>query len=203
MWSQNILLGEHMARKYEFKPDKPHSGFWDKLYITPQQRKLLLKWGLYTVLLLVLSVLQDVIFCKLDIFGATTDLVPCCIFLVCVLEGVEAGSIFSLTAAVVYFFSGTAAGPYCIPLIVVLAVMAAIFRQSYLQRGFGAVMLCTAVITLLYELLVFGAGLFLELTYGGRFGVFFLTGILSWIAVPVLYPVCKLIGNIGGEIWKE
>lgn len=196
-------MGEHMARKYEFKPDKPHSGFWDKLYITPQQRKILLKWGLYIVLLLILSVLQDVIFCKLDIFGATTDLVPCCIFLICVLEGVDAGSIFCLTASVIYFFSGTAAGPYCIPFMVVPGIILTIFRQSYLQKGFGAAMLCTSVAMFAYELLVFVTGVFLELTYGSRIGVFVLTGVLSLIAVPALYPLCKLIGNIGGEIWKE
>ena len=99
-----------MAKKYEFKPDRPYSGFWDKLYITPLQRKVLLKWGLYAVLLLILSALQDVIFARVDILGATTDLVPCCIFLICVLEGVDNGCLFSLIAAVIYFFSGTGAG---------------------------------------------------------------------------------------------
>jgi len=192
-----------MARKYEFKPDKPHSGFFDKLYITSQQRKVLLKWGLYTVLLLVLSVLQDVIFCRMDIFGATTDLVPCAIFLICILEGVDAGGVFCLIASLIYFFSGTAAGPYCIPFMVFPGVIITVFRQSYLQKGFGAAMLCTAIAMLVYELLTFGTGLFLGQTYGSRIGVFALTGALSLVAVPALYPLCKLIGRIGGEIWKE
>ena len=192
-----------MARKYEFKPDRPHSGLLEKLYITPQQRKVLLKWVLYTALLMVLSVLQDVIFCRMNIWGATTDLVPCCIFLICILEGVETGCLFTLIAATVYFFSGMAAGPYCIPFMVVLGVFLTVFRQSYLQKGFGAAVLCVATAMLMYELLTFAAGLFLGLTYGSRIGVFLLTGLLSMIAVPVLYPLCKSIGKLGGEIWKE
>jgi len=192
-----------MAKKYEFKPDKPHSGILDKLYITPQQRKILLKWALYTVLLMVLSVLQDVIFCRMDILGATTELVPCCIFLICILEGVETGCVFTLVASTIYFFSGTAAGPYCIPFMVVLGVILTVFRQSYLQKGFGAAVLCVAAAMLVYELLIFVTGLFLGLTYGSRIGVFALTGVLSLVVVPVLYPLCKSIGKIGGEIWKE
>lgn len=192
-----------MTKKYEFKPDKPHSGFWDKLYITPQQRKVLLKWGLYTLVLIVLSVLQDVIFSKVSILGATTDLVPCCIFLICILEGVDTGSIFCLIASVLYFFSGTPAGPYCIPFIVLLGVILTVFRQSYLQKGFGAAMLCMTVAMFAYELVTFATGLFLGVTYAGRMGVFVLTSILSLLTVPALYLLCKLIGKIGGEIWKE
>ena len=196
-------MGEPMARQYEFKPDRPHSGFWDKLYITPQQRKILLKWGLYTVLLIVLSVLQDVIFSRVSILGATTDLVPCCIFLICILEGVDTGSIFCLVASVLYFFSGTPAGPYCIPFIVLLGVILTVFRQSYLQKGFGAAMLCMTMAMLVYELLTFATGLFLGVTYADRFVAFLLTSAFSLLSVPALYLLCKLIGKIGGEIWKE
>lgn len=192
-----------MAKKYEFKPDRPYSGFWDKLYITPQQRKVLLKWGLYALLLMLLSALQDVIFSRVDILGATTDLVPCCIFVICIIEGVDTGCILSLVASVIYFFSGTGVGVYCIPFIVLPGVVITVFRQSYLQKGFGVAMLCTGVAMLVYEMLIFGAGLFLEQTYLSRIGVFALTAIFSLLTVPALYPVCKAIGKIGGEIWKE
>ena len=197
------MLGEFMARKYEFKPDKLSASLLEKLYITPLQRKLLLKWGLYAVLLVILSVLQDVIFCRMDLWGATTDLVPCGIFLICIIEGVDAGGLFCLIASAIYFFSGTATGAYCIPFMVIPAVIITVFRQSYLQKGFGAAILCTTGAMLVYELLVFATGLFLKDTYFARIGVFFLTGALSVFVIPVLYPLCKCIGKIGGEIWKE
>lgn len=192
-----------MAKKNEFKPDKPRGGLLSKLYMTQKQRKALLKWSLYALALLVLSVLQDVILARVRIFGATTDLVPCGIFLICVLEGMERGSVFCLVASLVYLFSGTAPGPYSIVFITFLGIGVAFFRQSFLQKGFSAAMLCTVTAVIVYELAVFAIGLFLGLTTGGRFGVFCVTGVLSALAAPALYPVLKSVGTIGGDTWKE
>lgn len=192
-----------MAKKHEFKPDKLGSGFWSKLYLTQKQRLSLLKWLLHALVLLVLSVLQDVVFCRMRLFGASTDLVPCGIFLICILEGAESSSVFALLAAIVYLFSGSAGGTYSIVLITGLAVVAAIFRQGYLQKGFSAAMLCVTVAMVLYELATFGMVLFLGLTTPARFGGFCITAALSLLAAPVLYPISKSIGAIGGEIWKE
>lgn len=192
-----------MARKNEFKSDKPHSGFWGKLYLTQKQRKEILKWSLYGALLLALSLLQDVVLCRLDLFGATTELVPVGIFLICILEGAESGSIFALVSSLLYLFSGTAAGPYSMVLITVLAVGVTIFRQAYLQKGLAAAVLCAGVAMLAYELLQFVMGLFLGLTIPTRIVGFLITAGLSIIALPVLYPIALSIGTIGGETWKE
>ena len=86
-------------KKYEFKPDKLGTGFLSKLYMTPTQRRKLLKWGLFALVLLVLSLLQDVFFCHLRLFGATTDLVPAAILLITVLLGTESGCLFALIAS--------------------------------------------------------------------------------------------------------
>lgn len=192
-----------MARKYEFKPDRPDSGLLHKLYLTQKQRRTLLTWLLYTLVLLVLSVLQDVILCEVRLFGATTELVPCGIFLICVTVGAEAGCVFSLVAAFLYLFSGTAAGYYCVVLITGLAVAVTLLRQSYLRRGFYSAMLCVAVAMVVYEVLVFAFGLFLGLTTFARLGGFLITALMSLAAAPILYPVVNAIGTIGGESWKE
>ena len=130
-----------MLFKKEFKADKPKSGFLSKLYLTPLQRKGLLKWVLYSLLLILLSVLQDVVLSRLRLFGATTDLVPCGIILICILEGAESGSIFALIASALYLFSGTAPGPYSLVFLTALAIGTSIFRQAYLQKGLGAALL--------------------------------------------------------------
>ena len=192
-----------MAKKYDFQPDKPYSGFLSKLFLTARQRRSLLKWTLYCLVLLVLSVLQDVILCDLRLLGATTELVPCAIFLICLLEGTETGSVFSLVASLVYLFSGTAPGVYSMVFITVIGIGICIFRQSFLQKGFGTAMLCTSAAILLYQLAVFVIGLFLGLTIPARILGFLITALLSIIAVPVLYPVLLSIGTIGGETWKE
>ena len=192
-----------MARRNEFKPDKPQNGFFSKLFLTQKQRRSVLKWALYSLVLLVLSVLQDVLLCRFRLFGATTELVICGIFLICVMEGMEKGSVFCLCAGCVYLFSGTAAGYYSIVLIPALGVAVTWFRQSFLRKGFSAAMLCTAVATTVYEILVFAIGLFLGMTTAGHIGTFALTAAMTLLAAPVLYPIVKSIGTIGGEAWKE
>lgn len=192
-----------MRRKNEFKSDKPYSGFWGKLFLTKKQRKGLLKWSLYGVLLVVLSLLQDVVLCKMRIFGATTELVPVGIILICIIEGAESGSIFALVASLVYLFSGTAAGPYSMVFITALAVGVTIFRQALLQKGFGAAIVCTAAAILVYQLLQYVMGLFLGLTIPGRIVGFLMTALLSIVTIPALYPIALSIETIGGETWKE
>lgn len=188
-----------MARKYEFKPDKPRSGFWDKLFLTQTQRRSILKWGLYTLVLVVLSVLQDVLFSRLRLFGGTTELVPCGIFLICIMEGVERGSIFSLIASLAYLFSGSAAGNYSVVFITVLAVVVTAFRQSYLQQGFSAALLCAGVAMLVYEVAVFAITVFLGQVLPGDFFAFLTTAALTLPAIPVLYPILLAIGGKQGQ----
>ena len=192
-----------MARKYEFKPDRPDSGLLHKLYLTQKQRRTLLKWLLYGLVLLALSVVQDVILCQVRLFGATTELVPCGIFLICLMVGAESGCVFSLVSAFLYLFSGTAAGYYCVVIITGLAVAVTLLRQSYLRRSFSSTMLCVAVAMVTYEILVFAFGLFLGLTTFARLGGFLVTTLLSLAAAPILYPVVKAIGTVGGESWTE
>lgn len=192
-----------MAKKHEFRPDKPYSGFFNKLYLTQTQRKAILKWVLYALVLLVLSLLQDVILCNMRILGATTDLVPCGIFLICLLEGVERGSIFSLIAAMLYVFSGSAPGTISLVLITAVSVGVCLFRQSYLQKGFSTAWFCTGAALIIYEMAVFVINLFLGVTLLPRIVGFGITAGLSILVAPVLYPVVLAISAIGGESWKE
>lgn len=190
-------------KKYEFQPDKQSSGFFSKLYLTRKQRFSLLRWCLFALILLVLSVVQDVILCKLDVFGATTELIPCAILLICIYLGTESGSIFCLTAAAAYGFSGTAPGYYDIVLITALGVGTAMFRQSYLRKSAGSDMVCTGISFLLYKLLHFLIGLVFEMVPFDKIGVFLLGAALSGLLIPALYPIITVIDRIGGETWKE
>ena len=189
-------------RKYEFRPDNLRATLASKLYLTPKQRLTFLRWFLICALLVVVSVLQDVILCRFRFFGATTDLVPCGIILVCIIEGMNSSCIFALVAACLYQFSG-GPGYYCIALIVVLGIFISYFRQNFLQPGFSAAMLCMAVALLVYELVVFAAGLLQEITLLSRFTLPLYTALLTLVASGLLYPLTRAIGSIGGEKWKE
>ena len=175
----------------------------DRLYLTKKQRRQLLKWSLYALILLVLSVTQDVWMSRMRLFGATTELVPVGIFLICLLEGLETGSVFALIASCLYQFSGTPGGTYSIVFITGLCILVTLLRQAYLQSGFGSAMLLTVLAMFLYELLAFGFGVFLEKTTIARLGGFLVTASLSLAVAPVLYPIALAVGKIGGEVWKE
>ena len=192
-----------MAKKYEFQPDKPYSTWLNKLQLTRQQRIQALKWCLYALVMVVLSVVQDVVLCRFRIFGGTTDLVPCGIFIICTLEGTQKGCIFALTAAFLYLLSGVAPGPHVLVLITVLAMLAAALRQAYLRQGFPATLLCTALAMAAYELCIFAFCLLLGLVTIGRLSSFVVAAVLSLVAVPIVYPIVKAIGTIGGNLWNE
>ncbi len=190
-------------KKNEFRPDVHREDILGKLLLTRKQRQTLLRWFLFSAVCVAALVIQDVVMSRMTIFGTTTDLVPCCILAVCILQGGESGSIFALVASLVYYFSGSSPGVPCIPILTFLAVFAAIFRQAYLRQGFITLLLCLAVCLVVYELSVFGIALFMKLTIAQRLAERWISALLTLAAVPLLYPILMSIGKIGGETWKE
>ena len=193
-----------MARKkYDFKPDNIGTGTLSKLYLTKKQRQALLKWLLYVGVIVLTLVIQDVVMSQFDILGGTTDLPVAVMLLITVIEGTEVGSLFVLVASVLYYFSGSAPGAYCIVLMCILGIAAVMFRQLYWHRSQGSIVLCTAIALMGYELGLFAVGLFNELTLWRHFGNFLMTGLYSCATLPAFYPLIYKIGLIGGNTWKE
>ena len=189
--------------QYEFKPDPTGTNFFKKLYLTQVQRLKLLKWGLYALLCLFLLVIQDSMLSSFRICGATTDLAAAVIILIAIHEGLEKGGLFALVASTIYWCAGSAPGPYTIAFITILTIGANYFRQSFWRRNFGSTGLCTAVTIFVYELAVFGVGIFQGLTIWARLGVFILTAILSILVMFPVYFAVQAIGKIGGDSWTE
>ena len=196
-----------MARRkrpnYEFKPDKAPKQLQKLLHLTYLQRRKLLQWSLYGLLLLFLLVLQDVIMSKASFWGATTDLVPMMILLITVISDVYNGSLFAIIASTMYVFTGSAPGPYAVAYLTILGIGAAFFRQSFWRRGVRSHLLCAGLALLCYEVAVWGTGVFLGLTYWSRVSVFVMTWLLSFLVMLALYPLTRKIQKIGGELWRE
>ena len=188
---------------YEFKPDREKIPLSKKLRLTALQRKQVLKWVLYALVCLAALVLQDVLMGRMSIRGATTDLVPAAILLIAVISDCHDGSLFALIASLMFVFSGSSPGPYVLAYLTIFGVGAAVFRQMFWRRGFRSNILCAGLALLVYELAVWGTGIFLGLTYWGRFGVFMMTWLLSFAVMIALYPLARRIQKIGGETWKE
>ena len=193
-----------MARKKnEFRPDIHREDILGKLLLTRKQAMRLLRWSLFSGVCLAGLILQDVVMSRFTFFGTTTDLVPCFILAVCIMQGAESGCIFALLGSMLYSFSGSAPGVFVIPLITLIAVLTAIFRQAYLRQGFFTMLICTAVALYLYEMGIFFIGVFLRNTLMSRLSAFAIGAGLTLISVPFVYPILLSIGKIGGETWKE
>ena len=190
-------------KKHEFRPDPTDSGLASRLHLTRKQRFSILRWVLFSLYVLLLSLTQDVIFSRVQILGATTDLVSCGILLICMLREPDSGGLFALLAATFYFLTGTAPGAYTIALLPILGVLMNILRHVLLRRSFGTALFCTGICVMVYELIVFAAGWFLGSTTPDRLLRFVTTGLLSIALIPLMYPVIAAIGKIGGESWKD
>lgn len=187
----------------EFKPDASGSSFRKVLHMTYHQRMTYLRWGLYIAVCVLALIIQDTIMSRIAIFGATTDLVPAAILLITVIENSEVGTLFALIASIVYFFSGSAPLAFCVGLITILGMGASLFRQKYWHRSAGSVVLSAGVAQVLYELGLWGVGIFEGLTRWDRGIYFLLTGLYSVAAMIPLYYLLAKIGTIGGNQWKE
>ena len=198
-WVQNLYL----QRNTEFKPDSLENSFLTKIYMTKLQRLHFLKWFSLIMLCIGLLAIQDVIMSRVSFWGATTDLIPCVLLLIAVMEGANIGSIFILVSSVLYQFSGFSPGPFCVGLLTVFGILATLFRQAYWHRNRNSIILCAGLSLMLYEIGVYAVGVILHLTNWYRFPVFLITGVLSWIIMIPLYPLIDRIGQIGGNTWKD
>lgn len=196
-----------MARKklsqFQFKPDPTRSDPMKVFHLTGHQRRRIVKWTLYALVVLAALLVQDTMLSRIRISGATTDLVACTVLLIGILEGPEEGGLFALLGSTFYHASGSAPGVYVIVLMTAVAIFAALFRQSYWSQSFSSIMLCSGLGLVVYELGLMVIGIFLNLTVWNRMGVFLLTALLSTVVLLPLYPLVRGIGQIGGEPWKE
>ena len=187
----------------DFRPDSQRQDWTQRLYLSPQQQRRYLKWALLSLLSVVALVLQDVLFARMSLFGATVDMVPTVLFMICVTHGAESGAVFMLVGALIYWFSGSAPGVYVILLIPVLGTVAAAFRQAYLRKGFRTTLMCTAAALVAYETVSFLASLLLGVTRFGRAYVMMISTVLSLLTLPAVFLLVWGICKIGGDSWKE
>ena len=199
----SLPKGLFRPKAVDFKPDATEPSLLRMLHMTHQQRMDLLRWSLYAAVCVVLLVIQDVIMSRFSFLGATTDLVVSAILLITIMEGTDVGSLFVFIASMLYCFSGSSPGPASVALLTATGVAASMFRQAFWHWNTSSILLCGGIALLMFELGTFGIALFQGLTYWGRFGVFFMTAVLSWIAMLPIYSLINLIGQIGGHTWKE
>lgn len=192
-----------LSKQSEFKPDPRQNSLSGLFHVTQLQKQRMLKWTLYVLTGILLLTIQDVIMSRVSIFGATTDLPVVYILLITVIEGVDVGSLFVLFASTIYYFSGSAPGPYCIGLLCAVGIIATLLRQAYLRRTKASIVICAGIALTIYEMGLFVVGIGLGLTRWDRVFSFMITAGYSFGVMVLLYPLINRIGLIGGTTWKE
>lgn len=187
----------------EFKPDSRSISLSRLLYMTDVQKYRLLRWGLYIAVCVACLVVQDCIMSKISILGATTDLCVGALLIIAVIEGSEVGSVFILIASSIYYFSGSAPGPYSVGMLSLLGMLTSLFRQQFWHRSSGSILFCSGLAVMLYEIGLYIVGMSMGLTRWYRFPRFFITGALTVAVMIPLYHLINRIGLIGGNTWKE
>lgn len=193
----------HRTLVNEFKPDAPRVSPLKSLRFTHLQRLHLLRWLCYVGICVLCLVIQDSIMSRVSIFGSTTDLAVAAMLLITVLEGSEVGSVFILIASAIYYFSGSAPGPYCVILLTFFGMCATLFRQLVWHRSPTSIILCAGLAAMAYEIGLYVVGLFMGLTRWYRGPRFLITGALTVAVMIPLYYLIYHIGQIGGYTWKE
>lgn len=187
----------------EFRPDGRRVSLLKPLHFTHLQWLQLLRWAAYIGVCILCLVVQDSIMSRVSIFGATTDLAVSAMLLITVIEGCNVGSVFILIASTIFYFSGSAPGPYSVGMLTVLGLLASLLRQAVWHRSRGSIILCAGLAAMGYELGLYIAGMFMGLTRWYRFPRFFVTGALTVAVMFPLYALIYRIGQIGGYTWKE
>ena len=196
-------IARYRAEKEEFRPDAQENAFLKGLHFTYQQRMNLLRWVLLSLVCILCLTIQDCVFSRFKLWGATTDLGVAAIILVAIMEGSEVGGIFALIASVVYFYSGSAPGAYSVALITIPSILCALFRQKFWRRGTGSNLLCSSIAMLTYEVGLYITASMMGLTRWAR-GVYFLkTALYSIVLMIPLYQLIYRIGLIGDHVWKD
>ena len=192
-----------LSKQSEFKPDPRQNSLSGLFHVTQLQKQRMLKWTPYVLTGILLLTIQDVIMSRVSIFGATTDLPVVYILLITVIEGVDVGSLFVLFASTIYYFSGSAPGPYCIGLLCAVGIIATLLRQAYLRRTKASIVICAGIALTIYEMGLFVVGIGLGLTRWDRVFSFLITAGYSFGVMVLLYLLINKIGLIGGTTWKE
>ena len=187
----------------EFKPDAPLVSPLKSLRFTHLQWLQILRWLGYIGICVLCLVIQDSIMSRVSIFGATTDLAVAAMLLITVIEGSEVGSVFILVSSTIYYFSGSAPGPYCVVLLTIFGMCATLFRQLVWHRSPSSIILCAGLAAMAYEIGLYVVGMFMGLTRWYRGPRFLITGALTVAAMIPLYYLIYHIGQIGGYTWKE
>ena len=170
------------------------------LHLTRRQWLGVLRWTLYSALLLFVLLLQTIVLSRLPVFGAKLAPVSIVLICVCLREGAEKGGLFALLGSLFWYMSGADYGNLTVAILPVGAIFAAILCRTAFNLRLLSTALCCFVICLVNDLAIFAFKVLLEkLAVENLWRVLLPGTCLTMLAVPLVYLLAKLINRIGGN----
>lgn len=174
-----------------------------KLFITPMQRMTILRWTLCALIFFGVLVFQNVIFSRITVFGCVINFIPAAILLISLTTNIEGGCVFALCASLFWSFSGAVLGSVSIFLLTAEAVFLGALRKSCFPKNLTSIMLCCFIGLVVHEAARFFLALFLGYTPWTFWYQVFVTTFFSFLICPVLYPLIRAVGRVGGSQWND
>ena len=161
-----------------------------------QRYKKLIMWVLYAALFLFVMLLQTAVFGRTRFFGVKLSLVPVVLVCISVFVGHEAGGLFCLIAAFVWYLSGADDGSIGILTLTVCGIGAGFACTQFSRRFLPTMGLCLLAL-LMHEGAVFLMRYYLGAAEGRLIWWVFKMAVLSLPAWPVCYLSAKAIRKVG------
>jgi len=161
-----------------------------------QRYKKIIMWALYGALFLAFMLLQTAVFGRTRFFGVKLSLIPVVLVCVSVFVGHEAGGLFCLIAAFVWYLSGADDGPIAILTLTVCGIGSGFACTQFSRRFVPTLGLCLAAL-LIHEGAVFLMRYYLGSAEGQLAWWVLKTAALSLPAWPVCYLLAKAIRKVG------
>ena len=170
----------------------------DKLYITPRQWMHILRWSLYSLLLLTAMLVQTVVLGNHTLFGAKPDFVPVVITCVCLREGAERGGLFALLGSIFWALSGADMGSVYIIVLTILPILGSLFFKRFLfSRYFPCLLLCFLTLFVQHSATFLLKFLYESIDSSLYFSRLIPCVLVSLLAQPLCYWLVKCIEKIG------
>ncbi len=164
-----------------------------------QRSRNLIMWGLYALLFLAVLLVQTVLFGRLRFFGVKLNLMPVVIVCIGLWTGHEAGGLFGLLAAVVWFLTGADDGSLSIVSFTLAGILSGWFCDNLFRRRLFPCLVLSLAALLAHEGVLFLLKFFLEGAEASLALWVPVTAGLSLLPVPVIYLLSKAIGKAGGN----
>lgn len=176
-----------------------------KLRITRIQWRIIGKWSLYTIVLVATIVIQSVILSRLPIFGAKVNLIPYLIGCVCIIEGADSGSLFSLIASLIWALSGGDYGFVSILILTCGGMGLGLLFQKLLRCQLVTCLVCCFILALCHDTSIFLLRLYMKSVTAMQYFRILIPGTLLGIfSCPVFFYLFQLIHRIGGNhTWND